>query len=87
MIKPFKNLENNEIEKDLFNSFPDRNCSILWDQTEDAIIINSQSALGDASSLKTPTGTFGIYHATLSMVSLNSSVNESVDCHSFSHIL
>ncbi|MBW0564045.1 hypothetical protein O181_103760, partial [Austropuccinia psidii MF-1] len=73
IIKPFKKLENNEIEKDPFHPFPDLNCSILLDQTEDAIIINSQSVLGHAASLKNPPGSFGIDQATLCLVSLHSS--------------
>ncbi|MBW0487099.1 hypothetical protein O181_026814 [Austropuccinia psidii MF-1] len=64
-------LENNEIEKDPFHPFPDLNCSILLDQTEDAIIINSQSVLSHAESLKNPPGTFGIDQATLCLVSLH----------------
>ncbi|MBW0590713.1 hypothetical protein O181_130428, partial [Austropuccinia psidii MF-1] len=79
-------LENNEIEKDPFHPFPDLNCYILLDQTEDAIIINSQSVLGHDESLKNPPGTFVIDQATLCSVSLHSTVSDSVDCHPLFHI-
>ncbi|MBW0488103.1 hypothetical protein O181_027818 [Austropuccinia psidii MF-1] len=72
IIKPFKKLENNEIEKDPFHPFPDLNCSILLDQTEDTIIINSQSVLGHAATLNNPPETFGIDQAELCLVSLHS---------------
>ncbi|MBW0474899.1 hypothetical protein O181_014614 [Austropuccinia psidii MF-1] len=86
IIKTFKKLENNEIEKDPFHPFPNLNCSILLDKTEDSIIINSESVLGHAESCKNTPGTFPINQAALCLVSLHSSVSDSVDCHSLSHI-
>ncbi|MBW0469586.1 hypothetical protein O181_009301 [Austropuccinia psidii MF-1] len=86
IIKPFKKLENNEIGKDPFHSFPDLNCSILLDQMEDVIIFNSKSVLGHAASLKRTPGTFGINLSTICLVSLHSLVSDSANCHSLPHI-